>query len=209
MKLASINMRKGANNPQRLSSLQRWLSEIDFDILIVQEPVAKGASLPPVMHRLHLVEGDARLACWSRLVGIIRSEAHSVPAIKVETPSAVICCTYLSASSSATRITQLRELCRLLRQPGKPIILLGDFNLAPSLEDGRFGDAASDWTKKGERKALGELVDVIGLADLTSLASSILRSSASSTRNGRVFGAILHLHPMDRAARRTTITMSG
>jgi hypothetical protein len=79
----------------------------------------------------------------------------------------LICGTYLSAYSSAARVRQLHDLRGLLLERDKPIVLVGDFNLAPMPTDGRYGDDASKWTSEGERAALAQLVNEIGLVDLT------------------------------------------
>ena len=168
MRLASVNMQKAANNMRKVAALERWLSIVRPEIVMMQEPVVGGAALPLILDDMHLISGNAQVACWSHKDVITKSSLFEIPALTVETHTAIICNTYLSASSRRLRIEQLAKLRELLRQNEKSIILLGDFNLAPDVHDGLYGDDPSTWTNAGERRALKELVTEIGAMDLLS-----------------------------------------
>ena len=54
------------------------------------------------------------------------------------------------------------------RKPGpRPLLVCGDFNLAPRPSDGLFGEETSQYTTKAERTVLQQLMRVAGLIDTT------------------------------------------
>ncbi len=78
---------------------------------------------------------------------------------------------YLSPYSSAARRSQLQEIQRRVRQlEDRPVVVLGDFNLAPSLDDGKNGERHSRWTSTAERFAFNSLLESCSLIDSTSVA---------------------------------------
>jgi exonuclease III len=167
MKLASINLRKRANDPPTAAALRAWLAIVCSTILIIQEATAHTATLPSKLADLDLVAGNAQVACWARQGAALTAEVTAIPAVVVEASSVLICGTYLSAYSSAERVRQLHALRHLLLERSQPIVLMGDFNLAPMAPDGRYGGEESKWTSAAERAALAKLVSEIGLVDLT------------------------------------------
>ena len=134
---------------------------------MMQEAVGQAAALPPTLAGMDLIAGNRRVACWSRPGAALTTEVTAIPAVVVEAESVLICGTYLSGYSSAVRARQLHDLRDLLLAQSKPVVLIGDFNLAPMPIDGRYGDDASKWTSAGERAALAQLVNEIDLVDLT------------------------------------------
>ncbi|MFF3358149.1 methyltransferase domain-containing protein [Streptomyces sp. NPDC002917] len=52
-------------------------------------------------------------------------------------------------------------------EKGRPLLVCGDFNLAPRPEDGLFGEETSTFTTEAERQALQQLTQVADLIDTT------------------------------------------
>jgi exonuclease III len=78
--------------------------------------------------------------------------------------------TYIPASGSGkVRREHLEYLNELLSNLDIiPDIIAGDFNMAPRLEDGWYGENHSKYTTRGERLALQEIIARYGLNDLGS-----------------------------------------
>ncbi len=167
LRLASLNLRKRLNDPKTLGAMQRWLVRVDPEVLLLQEAVGPGAGLPPKIVDMDLVAGDGHVACWAKQKVVRLIRYSDIPAVFVESDSTLICCIYLSAYSSRVRVRQLDALRCSLMDNAKPLVLVGDFNLAPMPMDGRYGDDESKWTSAGERAALTRLLAEIGLVDLT------------------------------------------
>jgi hypothetical protein len=168
LRLISINLQKRLNDPHSHRALVRWLSPLNANIVAVQEPVAAGKEIPEELGGLYRAGGDENVACWIAFSEGNATEVLPIPAIIVELASVVVCNIYLSAYSSATRIRQLQELRPRLFHYQKPVIIVGDFNLAPLPMDGLYGDTASAWTTQKERLALTEMTNELDLVDLTS-----------------------------------------
>lgn len=168
LRIVSLNLSKRVNNMTVRAALQRWLARANPDILLLQEAARQTAQLPNIIFEMEFVSGDGNVACWSKSQIARPLEKSDIPAILVETKQFNICCTYLSAYSSKTRLKQIENLRNILSNRSKSVILLGDFNLAPMPEDGRYGAEESKWTSVGERNMLQQLLTENCLVDLTS-----------------------------------------
>ena len=76
--------------------------------------------------------------------------------------------TYIPASGAGkVRKEHLEYLSELLSNfDSNPNLIAGDFNMAPRLEDGWYGNNHSKYTTKGERAALERILERYGLTDL-------------------------------------------
>lgn len=170
MRVISINLRKRLGDGSTQAVFARWVATFDPDVVIAQEPTVRDDGLPPVLAQgLVLRAGDHRVACWVRDGLAERSRLAPVPAVLLEVNDWCVCGTYLSSRSPGERVAQLTALRTLLLGQSKPVLLAGDFNLAPTAADGRYGDAESRWTGQGERVALQALMMDLDLIDLTSV----------------------------------------
>ena len=74
---------------------------------------------------------------------------------------------YLPAGASRERADMMNRLQNDVLPPFHPIsLMVGDFNLAPTPEDGWYGREKSTWTKNYERQAFDDLRDSCDLQDL-------------------------------------------
>jgi exonuclease III len=168
LRIISINLRKRLTNPHCQCALLNWLSPLQPTLLAVQEPIASKQSNPEQLAGLHLLFGTEDVACWVEQGNTAYADDLQIPGIVVEIEGIVVCITYLSSERSSKRVSQLQALRSRLLKCKKPIVLVGDFNLAPSSCDGLYGEATSPWTKKSERIALAEMTRDLDLVDLTS-----------------------------------------
>lgn len=81
----------------------------------------------------------------------------------------VIINTYFPAGKTSERIDHMQNLSMIIQDLDlNPMLIAGDFNLAPRLEDGWYGDNHSNFTKKSERVNFQNLLTNYDLHDLGS-----------------------------------------
>ncbi|MGW1641477.1 methyltransferase domain-containing protein [Streptomyces lavendulae] len=170
MLLVSINLNKrlGANGPR--ARFAAWLRTHDVAVIVAQEPYKPADRRPPLLPGYVFAGGDGHLATWVR--EDIATPAVSTPtawAQRVELGWLTVVQVHLDAYTSAVRTAQLGELATLAAaEGGRPLLICGDFNLAPRPEDGLYDGEVSSFTTGTERKALRHLLQSVGLVDTTS-----------------------------------------
>lgn len=167
MRVLSVN----ANN--RLSKFIDDIS-VEYDVLLVQEWARHGKDGDFASALSKLPENSTRSV--TEFLLIEANEAYEVTSWNVlheeervqilEVNGSIICNVYLPASSSKQR-RELMEYLRdvLLLQFRRVSLIMGDFNLAPRMKDGWFGDQHSAWTKNYERETFASLCETYQLLD--------------------------------------------
>ncbi|MER5582232.1 methyltransferase domain-containing protein [Streptomyces asoensis] len=171
MLLASINLNKRLGATSARSDLSAWLHAHGVKIVLAQEPFKPVNRTPPALAGFTFAGGDGHLATW--VSENLAPPAVSSPAAwvqRVELEWLVVLQVHLDAYSSAARAAQLAELASAATtERGRPLLICGDFNLAPLPRDGLFGEEPSTFTTQAERKALHHLMQVAGLVDTTAV----------------------------------------
>ncbi|MET7778105.1 methyltransferase domain-containing protein [Streptomyces mirabilis] len=169
MLLASVNLNKRLGASGARANLAAWLREHAVKIVLAQEPFKPADRTPPVLGGFAFAGGDGHLAAWI-------SEGFAPPAVstpapwvqRIELEWLVVLQVHLDAYAGASRATQLTELAAMATaEKGRPLLVCGDFNLAPRPEDGRFGEETSTFTTEAERQVLQQLMQVADLVDAT------------------------------------------
>lgn len=169
MLLASVNLNKRLGADDARSRLVTWLREHRVHVVLTQEPFKPADRTPPVIAGFTFAGGDGHLATWIR-------EDRAAPAVSCPRPWAqrieldwlVVFQVHLDAHTSASRSAQLAELAELTAaEDGRPLLICGDFNLAPRAKDGLFGEDTSTFTNGGERAMFQRLIQRAGLVDTT------------------------------------------
>lgn len=169
MLLASINLNKRLGADGARARFAAWLRAHDVAVFVAQEPYKPADRRPPLLPGYVFAGGDGHLATWVR-------EDIATPAVSSPTPWAqrvelgwlTILQVHLDAYTSAARTTQLGELAALaVGEGGRPLLICGDFNLAPRPQDGLYDGEASAFTADTERKALQHLLQTAWLVDTT------------------------------------------
>ncbi len=168
LRIVSINLNKRLAGAHSQAAFLRWLMPLDATVVAVQEPTPPGTLLPEMLGAFRLIGGNADVALWAKAPVALPPEILGVPAIILDLGHLIICNVYLSGYASPRRVRQLGELRIALAGRAKPVVAVGDFNLAPLAMDGRHGDAASTWTTRRERTAFQHLTNELELVDLTS-----------------------------------------
>ncbi len=187
MRISSINLNKRLGNPAVLAQFESWLENANVDLILAQEPWNRKRENVVILKHFYDLGGNDVVRVWIhkkwvppkteildenwQVVHLDFIELHNV---------------YLSAYSSKERtlfLDNLRDY--LLKDINKPIIITGDFNLAPNPEDGMLGDQISKFTKQQERVAFKTLLIKLGLFDSTSTNSKNNNVSFTIERNIR------------------------
>ncbi|MFD3680055.1 methyltransferase domain-containing protein [Streptomyces sp. NPDC058613] len=170
MLLASINLNKRLGADGARSKFAAWLRTHDVGVIVAQEPYKPADRRPPLLPGYVCAGGDGHLAAWVR--EDIATPPVSAPATwaqRIELGWLTVLQVHLDAYTSAARTTQLDELATLVAaEGGRPLLICGDFNLAPRPEDGLYDGEISGFTADTERKALENLLQSGWLVDTTS-----------------------------------------
>ncbi|MEU6219073.1 methyltransferase domain-containing protein [Streptomyces sp. NPDC047022] len=169
MLLASVNLNKRLGASGARANLATWLREHGVKIVLAQEPFKPADRTPPTLGGFACAGGGGHLAAWV-------SEDLAPPAVsspapwvqRVELEWLVVLQVHLDAYAGASRAAQLAELATMATaEKGRPLLVCGDFNLAPRPADGLFGEETSTFTTEAERQVLQQLTRVAGLVDTT------------------------------------------
>ncbi|MEU3297520.1 methyltransferase domain-containing protein [Streptomyces longwoodensis] len=169
MLLASVNLNKRLGAAGARSNLAAWLREHGVQAVLAQEPFKPADRTPPTLGGFTFAGGNGHLATWIR-------EDFAPPPVsslntwvqRLELQWLVVLQVHLDAYANASRAAQLAELAAMAAaEDDRPLLVCGDFNLAPRPEDGQFGEETSTFTTDAERQALEQLMQTAGLIDTT------------------------------------------
>ncbi|MEU9706782.1 methyltransferase domain-containing protein [Streptomyces sp. NPDC047981] len=170
MLLASVNLNKRLGASGARANLAAWLREHGVKIVLAQEPFKPADRTPPTLGGFAFAGGDGHMAAWVS-EDLAPPAALSSPAPwvqRVELEWLVVLQVHLDAYAGASRAAQLAELAVMASiEQGRPLLVCGDFNLAPRPTDGLFGEETSTFTTEAERQALHQLTRAAGLIDTT------------------------------------------
>jgi hypothetical protein len=212
MLMASINLNKRLGSDGARAELAAWLRARNAEVLLAQEPFRPADRTPPVLPGFVFAGGDGRLATWI-------SEDLTSPATvspngwvqRVELEWLTVFQVHLDAYAASSRAAQLATLTEMAAaEAGRPLLICGDFNLAPRLEDGLFGDRPSTFTTEVERGRLRRLMRAAALLDTTASEVPLFtfeRPSSGHLSRFRCDLALLrdHLAPAVTVATRTEV----
>lgn len=172
LRIASLNLNKGGHTEDRLARLSDWLVAWAPSFLFLQEPWSHDRNDPARIPHFHFLGGNSNVACYAtETEGRHRSvegvDLFDDRALELLLDDTRLSNVYLPATTSSERRRFLLRLLDLLRpRRAADRAILGDFNLAPRPEDGRYGEGESAWTSTAERKALESLLTEFDLVDL-------------------------------------------
>lgn len=174
MRVASLNLNKRLANASAGARVLPWLLKHEISLILAQEPYPKEGK-PSSLDGFRPVGGNHGVFAWIAE----QSEPPACASVRgwwqrLELEYMVVHNVYLDPYSRRRRARQIEELHdRLLAEPGRPTLIVGDFNLAPRLEDGRFDGEASRFNSEVDRAPFRQLLIDAKLQDLTSDASNV------------------------------------
>lgn len=168
IRLASVNLNKGIRTTRRRAALLEWARRAHVDILLAQEPSKLPSSAWPALPGFRLVSGCESVATWVReTIKDPRVTQVASFAQRIEIGYSVIYNVYLSAYSQVDRGQQLRFLSQCaVENDHRPVVVVGDFNLAPRTDDGLNSAAPSDFNSEIDRVPFRELLRAARMCDV-------------------------------------------
>lgn len=169
MRIVSANLNQRLGNPAARLRVEIWLGTKAPDLFFSQEPFKPSQLDRPDIAGYRLVSTSPLVSCWI-------AQQHACPMIiehnerwhEIQYRGVSAHNVYLSPYSSAARRAMLDDLAGAISgSEATPVVITGDFNLAPRLEDGLFGDRPSAFTKPSERRAFENLLGAADLVDAT------------------------------------------
>jgi len=170
MKVATLNCNKRLTNKKAASKLEIWLEKNQIDLLLAQEPWNHGNKLPAEFLYYKPLGGNSRVFAWIK-------EGYGINNMQLPQPYwqiisldyILINNLYLDAYKRTIRGEQLNIVSKQLASFGdQPQIIVGDFNIAPSPEDGLTANSPSNFNGPEDRMPLTNLNTELKLIDTTS-----------------------------------------
>lgn len=166
--LASVNLNKRFNSQETKGRLGRWLSQHRAEVFLAQEPWKASPTISAHVGDWVPVGGNSKVNAWI--------QAHLRPPAwemveeycqRLELGYFAVFNIYLDAYECERRAAQLDLIRqRVLAEGDRPILIVGDFNIAPEPADGLVNDAISDFNTEVDRGALHQLLTTCSLVDL-------------------------------------------
>jgi Methyltransferase domain/Endonuclease/Exonuclease/phosphatase family len=169
VRIASLNLNKRLRTEGARSRLLRWLHDREVSLILTQEPWTATTPEVPALNGFRPIGGNHLVFAWV-------NEGMAPPPCtildswwqRLEVGYVVVHNVYLDAYSQRRRATQLIELKNgLLCEGDRPVLVVGDFNLAPRPEDGLFNGMPSTFNSERDRVPFRELLAHNRLHDLT------------------------------------------
>lgn len=165
--LASINFNKRLGNPISRVKGSCWIKKNNLDIIFGQEPFKLGNEFP-TLAGWEQIGGNEKVSSWISSRFVTPNQSLLTPFIqRVEVGYFVVFNAYLDAYTQKTRALQLNKLRTFVAQEkDRPVLVVGDFNLAPSPLDGLYGGNSSTFNSDLDRKPFQEFLNNCHLIDL-------------------------------------------
>jgi exonuclease III len=170
MRIASINLNKRLGNPKARQRVEAWLLDNKIDLLLVQEPWNRGRVDSIQLRFWDDLGGSDGVRAW------VRGKWKS-PRVKnlrenwqeIQLDYMIVHNVYFSAYDANERGKFLVDLKEYISsESDRPILIVGDFNLAPTPRDGMVDNQISTFTQPQERIDFESLLSSAKLVDVTS-----------------------------------------
>ena len=148
-------------------ALKRLYGEImqkNPDIVLLQEWIShkkdRSDEAQAIVQTLGCVSSTRYLVTASNQDHIILHESERI--LVTQHDDIVVINTYFPAGKTRDRIEHMENLSKIIQDfEINSMLIAGDFNLAPQLEDGWYGDDFSNFTKKAERICFQKLLTIL------------------------------------------------
>ena len=149
--------------------LYDYIMQKNPDIVLLQEWIShkkdRSDEAQSIVHSLGCVSSTRYLVTASNQDHIILHKSERI--LVTQHDDIVVINTYFPAGKTRDRIEHMENLSKIIQDFGiNSMLIAGDFNLAPQLEDGWYGDDLSNFTKKAERICFHKLLTDFDLHDM-------------------------------------------
>ena len=169
MRVASVNLNKRIGSAAARNRLVQWLTRNDVALLLAQEPWRPPGREPVQLGGLRAVGGSDKVFAWIHE----RFEAPTCHQLaphwqRVELGYLAVHNAYLDAYSQTARAAQLNDLhAGMSTERDRPMLAVGDFNLAPRPQDGLYDGRPSTFNSNTDRGPFQSLLAACLLHDAT------------------------------------------
>jgi exonuclease III len=173
MRIASINLNRRLGSDVPRKRLEGWLAGHEIDLLLAQEAWTQTHADAPLISSFMSLGGTALVHAWivNRCALAHQVELLGPKWLRLDVAGLVVHVVYLDATSSARRARELEALlAHMARETSSDLMVVGDFNLAPSAADGLYGDRPSGFNSETDRAPFRRLLAGVGLVDLGAVA---------------------------------------
>jgi exonuclease III len=161
MRIVSANLNHRLGSASVHSQIEEWLSSHSPDLFVSQEPCPQSFSAPPELAGFTLLATNVLTSCCA-------ADHHVPPTIvnvtdrwqKIVLDGLIVHNVYLSPYSAKERVELLHGIAEDLASTTDPVVIVGDFNLAPRPEDGIFGNRPSTFYHCARAGGVGIPADV-------------------------------------------------
>jgi exonuclease III len=166
LRFLSLNARKRLGRATSVSAFHAKLDDRPPELLLIQEPVARGREIPGNLGDYGLIFGHDGIAVYAASASVALV-AHSDFYVECALGDTSLFNVYLDANHSSVRKRQVEQLGDRLRSlRSSRVLLVGDFNTAIRPQDGIYGESPSPWTTKSERALLQSFLGEHDLVDV-------------------------------------------
>lgn len=191
MKVVSLNANKRLGNAAVRGRFTRWVQDLDASMLVIQEPWARRRATPVPIEGYEQLGGNDNVFSWVRS-GLRRPSVIMADECiqRVELGYATMYGCYLDAYTPHARAAQLQTIRNeAVGEQDRPLLIVGDFNLAPTPEDGLSNGRPSQFNNEIDRTPFRELLESADLVDMTSTPGAneftIVRKTRDATSEFR------------------------
>lgn len=168
MRIASINLNKRSNSTRTRAALSAWLERRGVSVLVAQEPWQTAGPAASGFGEFIAIGGSGKVFSWIRRTLKTPAQVLVAPFLqRIELDYLVVYNVYLDAYRKESRAEQLGEMREhFVREGDRPMLVVGDFNLAPEERDGVVDGEHSTFNTEVDRGPLRRLTKDVRLLDL-------------------------------------------
>lgn len=166
--LVSVNLNKRFNSQETRGKLAHWLSCHHADVVLVQEPWKAAPITSAHFADFMPIGGNGRVFLWLHA----RYRALKIDMVeefcqRIELNYVIVYNVYLDAYDRRQRAWQLSRIQHnVIAEGNRPVLILGDFNIAPEPSDGLINGKVSTFNSEIDRGSLRQLLETCSLVDL-------------------------------------------
>lgn len=165
-KIISINLNKRFNSQR--PALLEWLNAHKPDVFITQEPWSNIKDEERGLEDYRELGGSNRVYCWYSPE--YKKPGYDMPEpyiLRIDLGYIRLWGVYLDAYNQSIRASQIQRIHDLvIADRDRPVIICGDFNMAPTSKDGLYDGRTSNFNSKIEREPFSNLCEIAKLKDL-------------------------------------------
>lgn len=186
MRLISINLNKRLGNARSRGLTRSWFLARKASLILAQEPYKSEPLADDALEEFKPVGGNEKVFAWvDGRKEVPKFEIVAPFTMRIQLGHVAIFNCYLDAYEQEARARQLKLLDSLVaKEEDRPVIMVGDFNLAPTEDDGLCDGKISNFNSNVDRGPLTALLARNKLIDRVA-ASGDARFTIDRTLGGR------------------------